>query len=78
VKSHGGAISCKSAPGEGTTFDIYLPEYELRREDVETEGETTHVMGDKKVLDLDENPARRKSKDKKREDLSIHGKNKQH
>jgi signal transduction histidine kinase len=78
VKSHGGAISCKSAPGEGTTFDIYLPEYEFRREDVETKAEITHAIGDKRILNLDENLARKKSKDKKREDLSIHGKNKQH
>ena len=26
VKSHGGAISCKTAPWEGTIFDIYLPD----------------------------------------------------
>lgn len=26
LKSHGGLIYCASAPGKGTTFDIYLPE----------------------------------------------------
>jgi PAS domain S-box-containing protein len=26
VKDHGGAVTCKSGPGKGTTFDIYLPE----------------------------------------------------
>jgi signal transduction histidine kinase len=32
VKSHRGAITCKSMPGKGTTFDIYIPETESRKE----------------------------------------------
>lgn len=32
VVSHGGAVNCTSAPGQGTTFDIYLPLYEIKQE----------------------------------------------
>jgi hypothetical protein len=78
VKSHGGAINCKSAPGEGTTFDIYLPEYEFSKEDGEIKAEITHTIGDKRILDLDENLSRKELKGKKKGDLSIHGKNKQY
>jgi PAS domain S-box-containing protein len=78
VKSHGGAISCKSAPGKGTTFDIYLPEYEFSKEDGEIKAEITHAIGDKRILDLDKNPTRKKLTGKKKGDLSIQGKNKQY
>jgi PAS domain S-box-containing protein len=50
VKSHGGAISCKTVPGEGTTFNIYLPEYEFRKEDAEINAEITHTIGNKGCL----------------------------
>ncbi|HOX00288.1 MAG TPA: ATP-binding protein, partial [Deltaproteobacteria bacterium] len=45
VKSHGGSIVCRSLPGEGTTFDIFLPLHEGTGE----RGED----GDARVLDLD-------------------------
>jgi two-component system cell cycle sensor histidine kinase/response regulator CckA len=32
VKSHRGAITCKSVQGKGTTFDIYIPETESKKE----------------------------------------------
>jgi signal transduction histidine kinase len=76
VKSHGGTISCKTAPEEGTTFDIYLPEYDFRKEDGETKAEIIHAIGDKRILDLDENLMRQELKGKKKGELSIHGKNK--
>ena len=78
VKSHGGAISCKSAPGKGTTFDIYLPEYEFSKEDVETKAEIAHTIGEKRILDLDKNLTRKELKGKKKGDPNIHGKNKQY
>jgi PAS domain S-box-containing protein len=76
VKSHGGAISCKTASGKGTTFDIYLPEYDFSKEDGETKAEIIHAIGDKRILDLDENLTRKKLKGKKKGDLRIHSKNK--
>ena len=45
VKNHGGSIVCRSLPGEGTTFDIFLPLHEGTAE----RGED----GDARVLDLD-------------------------
>ena len=78
VKSHGGAISCKSAPGKGTTFDIYLPEYEFSKEDAETKAEIAHTIGEKRILDLDKNLTRKELKGKKKGDPNIHGKNKQY
>ena len=78
VKSHGGAISCKSAPGKGTTFDIYLPEYEFSKEDVETKAEIAHTIEEKRILDLDKNLTRKELKGKKKGDPNIHGKNKQY
>jgi signal transduction histidine kinase len=35
VKDHGGAVICKSAPGKGTVFEIYLPEIESGEKSVE-------------------------------------------
>ena len=78
VKSHGGAISCNTVLGEGTTFDIYLPEYEFSKEDGEAKAEITHAIGDKRILDLDENLTRKETEGKKKGDLSRHGKNKQY
>ena len=78
VKSHGGAISCKTAPGKGTTFDIYLPEYEFGKEDEKTKAEITHAIRGKRILDLDEDLTRNELTGKKKGDLSIYRKNKQY
>ncbi len=75
VKSHGGAISCNTVLGEGTTFDIYLPEYEFGKEDGEIKAEITHTLGDKRILDLDEDLTRNELTGKKKGDLNINGKN---
>jgi CheY-like chemotaxis protein len=40
VKSHGGHIFCSSAPGRGTSFDIYLPALAQNLADPAGEGET--------------------------------------
>ncbi len=51
VKSHGGAISCTSSPGRGTTFDIFLPEFEFGKED-RRHPEHTGKAGGRRFLDL--------------------------
>jgi len=57
VKSHGGAIICKSASGEGTTFDIYLPELVLETKAPESTKEESLPRGTERILYIDDEPA---------------------
>jgi PAS domain S-box-containing protein len=52
IKSHHGMITCKSSPGEGTVFEIFLPEL-----DSDEGHESVQDDGEKTVLDLDRDPA---------------------
>jgi CheY-like chemotaxis protein len=60
VKKHRGVITCKSKPGEGTTFDIYFPEIDSREkqvkclEDVEPHIEISNSTGTERILFIDD------------------------
>ncbi|MBN2298576.1 MAG: hybrid sensor histidine kinase/response regulator, partial [Deltaproteobacteria bacterium] len=76
VKSHGGFIRCKSVQGKGTTFDIYLPQYEPKAQGHEME--TFHTRKDKKILNLDKNPAINETMEKSSGNKGFHSKNREH
>ena len=54
VKSHKGAITCKSMPGEGTTFEIYLPEIEFKKDAVTSRAGTPSLNGTERILFIDD------------------------
>jgi PAS domain S-box-containing protein len=56
VIRHKGAITCKSEPGRGATFEIYLPEIESGKEAVEPLAEMDLPMGTERILFIDDEP----------------------
>jgi CheY-like chemotaxis protein len=56
VKIHEGAITCRSKPGVGTTFDLYFPEIEDRRKTEEFREEEKMPTGTETVLYVDDEP----------------------
>lgn len=56
VKSHAGAIVCRSVQGEGSTFEVYLPE--LEPEDKPTSSSTREPVptGTERILFVDDEP----------------------
>lgn len=56
IKSHGGSLSCTSTPGEGTAFDIYLPEYRADQDVLNRQKGKARDKKKKMILNLDELP----------------------
>jgi nitrogen-specific signal transduction histidine kinase/ActR/RegA family two-component response regulator len=54
VKSHGGAVTCKSSPGVGTDFNVYLPEIMPEKESTEHQEEKYAIMGTERILFIDD------------------------
>ncbi len=50
VKNHGGGIICRSEPGKGTCFHIYLPAIESRQEEYPSYGSESPVGGNETIL----------------------------
>jgi PAS domain S-box-containing protein len=57
VHGHGGAITCKSSPGMGTTFEIYLPEVLYEEEAGKHLEEKPLPRGTERILFVDDEPA---------------------
>jgi len=56
VKSHGGAITCSSVPGYGTTFHLYLPEIEPGRNEEKVPDGRSLQTGTERILMVDDEP----------------------
>jgi PAS domain S-box-containing protein len=57
VKSHKGAVLCSSAPGKGTTFDVYLPEIESILGPSRADEDRVYPTGSERILFIDDEPA---------------------
>jgi len=54
VKSHGGAVTCRSIPGKGTTFQVYLPEIESKIGSMEYQEAFQYPTGSERILYVDD------------------------
>lgn len=57
VQSHGGSITCTSSPGQGTVFDIYLPEILSEKTGGMRLEESPLPTGSERILFVDDEPA---------------------
>ena len=57
VKSHGGAIICRSVPKEGTTFEVYLPEIESEKKEAGPSEKEPIPTGTERILFIDDEAA---------------------
>ncbi|WP_167590468.1 hybrid sensor histidine kinase/response regulator [Oceanidesulfovibrio indonesiensis] len=55
VKNHGGAVRVKSRPGEGATFEIYLPARQAQSETCDTDG-TRPLLSHARILFVEDDP----------------------
>ncbi len=56
VKSHQGAVVCRSTPGTGSTFEVYLPETHSMQTREESPGEPVRQGGAERILFVDDEP----------------------
>ena len=61
VKNHDGRITCRSIPGKGTSFRIYLPAVEPSREKKPVEEKKGDLRGNETILLVDDEEAVRQS-----------------
>jgi len=54
VQSHGGTLTCRSNPGQGATFDIYIPQIESAAVSGENAPENEFPTGTETVLYIDD------------------------
>ena len=54
IKTHGGAVTCASQPGLGTTFDIYLPEIQAAVLPKTGSAKQPSVAGTESILHVDD------------------------
>ncbi len=57
VNAMGGAITVKSAPGEGAVFDVYLPSLSASAKKTETWAEGTETVRKERILYVDDEPS---------------------
>ena len=56
VKSHGGAIICRSVPKKGTTFEVYLPKIESEKKASRPSEKEPFPTGTERILFVDDEP----------------------
>jgi PAS domain S-box-containing protein len=56
VKSHGGAIICRSVPKKGTTFEVYLPKIESEKKASRPSEQEPFPTGTERILFVDDEP----------------------
>ncbi len=56
VRSHGGAVTCSSTPGQGTTFEVFLPEVESGGTGGERVRKEPYQKGTERILFVDDEP----------------------
>ncbi|HPI94472.1 MAG TPA: Cache 3/Cache 2 fusion domain-containing protein [Deltaproteobacteria bacterium] len=56
TKSHGGSIRCTSAPGEGTTFEIFFPEIQSGKRQTGLSEKEDLPVGTERILYVDDEP----------------------